>query len=328
MKISLIDPLIVDNKIIENHKKKIEGLGHEFEYFEKSAASDEEIIERLKDSDVAIITNNKFSKKVIDNTNLKLIDVAFTGFNHVDIEACNENDIIVENASGYSDDSVAELVIGLTISIMRKFDQNKKNMFEDEYFNLLGQIIRGKTVGIIGTGKIGTRVIELFKAFGANILAYSRSEKENVKNLGAKYVSLNELLKNSDIVSIHLPQNEKTLGFIGKNELDLMKDKAILINCARGPIVDNDYLAKLLNEDKLRAGIDVFDMEPPLDVDYPLRNAKNVLLTNHIGFFTKEAMDIRCEIVFDNLYKFLDGKIVNKVNWYGYKNYSYSRRIC
>lgn len=289
-------------------------MGHEFEYFEKSASSDDEIIERLKDSDVAIITNNKFSKDVIDNTDLKLVDVAFTGFNHVDIEACNENDIIVENASGYSDDSVAELVIGLTISIMRKFDQNKKNMFEDESFNLLGQIIRGKTVGIIGTGKIGTRVIELFKAFGANILAYSRSEKENVKNLGAKYVSLDELLKNSDIVSIHLPQNEKTIGFIGKNELDLMKDKAILINCARGPIVDNDYLAKLLNEDKLRAGIDVFDMEPPIEADYPLRNAKNVLLTNHVGFFTQEAMDIRCEIVFDNLYKFLDGKIVNRVN--------------
>lgn len=314
MKISLIDPLIVDNKIIENHKKKIEALGHEFEYFEKSAASDDEIIERLKNSDVAIITNNKFSKKVIDNTNLKLIDVAFTGFNHVDIDACSEKDIIVENASGYSDDSVAELVIGLTISIMRKFDQNKKNMFEDESFNLLGQIIRGKTVGIIGTGKIGTRVIELFKVFGANILAYSRSEKENVKNLGAKYVSLDELLKNSDIVSIHLPQNDKTIGFIGKNELNLMKDKAILINCARGPIVDNDYLAKLLNEDKLRAGIDVFDMEPPIDEDYPLRNAKNVLLTNHVGFFTKEAMDIRCEIVFDNLYKFLDGEIVNRVN--------------
>lgn len=314
MKISLIDPLIVDNKIIENHKKKIEALGHEFEYFEKSADSDDEIIDRLKNSDVAIITNNKFSKKVIDNTNLKLIDVAFTGFNHVDIDACNEKDIIVENASGYSDDSVAELVIGLTISLLRKFDQNKKNMFEDESFNLLGQIIKGKTVGIIGTGKIGTRVIELFKVFGANILAYSRSEKENVKNLGAKYVSLDELLKNSDIISIHLPQNEKTIGFIGKNELDLMKDKAILINCARGPIVDNAYLAKLLNEDKLRAGIDVFDMEPPLDADYPLRNAKNILLTNHVGFFTKEAMDIRCEIVFDNLYKFLDGKIVNKVN--------------
>ena len=274
MKISLIDPLLVDDKIIEKNKKKLEDLGHEFQYFKDSAKNEDEIIERLKDSDVAIITNNKFSKKVIDNTNLKLIDVAFTGYNHVDMAACEENDIIVENASGYSDDSVAELVIGLTISIMRKFDQNNKNIFEDKSFNLLGQIIKGKTVGIIGTGKIGTRVIELFKAFGANILAFSRSEKDEVKNLGAKYVSLEELLKNSDIVSIHLPQNDETIGFIGKDELDLMKDKAILINCARGPIVDNDHLANLLNEDKLRAGIDVFDMEPPLEKDYPLRNAK------------------------------------------------------
>lgn len=314
MKISLIDPLIVDYKIIENHKKKIEKLGHTFEYFKESASSDEKIIQRLKDSDVAIITNNKFSKKVIKSTNLKLIDVAFTGFNHVDIEACNEKGIIVENASGYSDDSVAELVIGLTISVMRKFDQNKKNMYEDESFNLLGQIIRGKTFGVIGTGKIGTRVIELFKAFGANILAFNRSENQKAKDLGAKYVEFDELLKNSDIVTIHLPQNKETIGFIGKNELDLMKDKAILINCARGPIVDNDYLAKLLNEDKLRAGIDVFDMEPPIDKNHPLRNAKNTVLTNHIGFFTQEAMNIRCEIVFNNLYKFFDGEIVNRVN--------------
>lgn len=314
MKISLIDPLLVDDKIIESHKEKIEKLGHEFQYFKKSASDDEKIIERLKDSDVAIITNNKFSKNVIENTNLKLIDVAFTGFNHVDIEACNEKNIIVENASGYSDDSVAELVLGLTISLMRKFNENRKNMYEDESFKVIGQIIKGKTVGVVGTGKIGRRVIELFKAFGANILAYSRSEKDEVKNLGAKYVSLDELLKNSDIVTIHLPQNKETCGFIGQNELDLMKDKAILINCARGPIVDNDYLAKLLNEDKLRAGIDVFDMEPPIDKNYPLRNAKNTVLTNHVGFLTQEAMDIRCEIVFDNLYKFLDGKIVNKVN--------------
>ena len=314
MKISLIDPLLVDDKIIEKNKKKLEDLGHEFQYFKDSAKDDDEIIERLNDSDVAIITNNKFSKKVIDNTNLKLIDVAFTGYNHVDMDACKENDIIVENASGYSDDSVAELVIGLAISIMRKFDQNNKNIFEDKSFNLLGQIIKGKTVGIIGTGKIGTRVIELFNAFGANILAFNRSKKDEVKNLGAKYVGLEELLKNSDIVSIHLPQNDETIGFIGKDELDLMKDKAILINCARGPIVDNNYLAKLLNEDKLRAGIDVFDMEPPLEKDYPLRNAKNVLLTNHVGYLTEEAMKIRCEIVFDNLYKFLDGEIVNRVN--------------
>lgn len=314
MKISLIDPLVVDDEKIEKNKKKIEDLGHDFQYFKESSKDDDEIIERLKDSDVAIITNNKFSKNVIDNTNLKLIDVAFTGVDHVDLKACEENNIIVENASGYSDDSVAELVIGLIISVMRKFDLNKKNMYEDQSFNLLGQIIKGKTVGVVGTGKIGIRVIELLKAFGANILAYNRSEKKEVINLGAKYVDLDELMEKSDIVTIHLPQNEETIGFIGKKQLDLMKDKAILINCARGPIVDNDYLAKLLNDDKLRAGVDVFDMEPPIDKDYPLRNAKNTVLTNHVAFFTKEAMNIRCDIVFNNLYKFLDGEIVNKVN--------------
>lgn len=87
-----------------------------------------------------------------------------------------------------------------------------------------------------------------------------------------------------------------------------------MINCARGPVVDNDYLAKLLNEDKIRAGIDVFDMEPPLPSDYPLRNAKNVVLTNHVGFYTKEAMVNRAEIVFNNLYEYLDGNIINEIN--------------
>ncbi|MDY3006144.1 NAD(P)-dependent oxidoreductase [Anaerococcus porci] len=314
MKISLIDPLVVDDKKIEAHKKKLEELGHEFEYFKESAKSDDEIIKRLENSEVAMITNNKFSRNVIENTNLKLIDVAFTGVDHVDLKACDENNIIVENASGYSDDSVAELVIGLIISVMRKFDLNKKNMYEDENNNLLGQVIKGKKVGVVGTGKIGLRVIELLKAFGAEILAYNRSEKDKAKKLGAKYVSLEELLKESDIVTIHLPQNDETIGFIGQKELDLMKDKSILINCARGPIVDNNYLAKLLNEDKLRAGIDVFDMEPPIDKNYPLRNAKNAVLTNHIAFFTQEAMNIRCDIVFDNLYKFLNGEISNRVN--------------
>ena len=101
---------------------------------------------------------------------------------------------------------------------------------------------------------------------------------------------------------------------MGQKELDLMKEGAVLINCARGAVVDNDYLAKLLNEDKLYAGIDVFDMEPPLPEDYALRNAKNVILTNHVAFYTQEAMQIRAEIVFDNLYKYLEGIIQNEIN--------------
>lgn len=313
MKISLIDPLEVDREIIENHKEKIESLGHEFEYFEESAGSDEEKIERLKDTDIAIITNKPLTSQVINNTNLDLIDVAFTGVDHVDLEACKEKGIKVLNASGYSDDSVAELVIGLTISVLRKFNENRSNIFNGENNYLLGELIKGKTFGVIGTGNIGSKLIDLLSVFGCKIIAYSRTEKEEIKAKGVEYVDLDTLLKESDIVSLHIPNNKETKGFLGEEELDLMKDGAVLINCARGAVVDNDYLAKLLNEDKLRAGIDVFDMEPPLPEDYPLRNAKNVILTNHVAFYTKEAMEIRADIVFDNLYQYLDGNIVNEI---------------
>lgn len=313
MKISLIDPLEVDREIIENHKEKIESLGHEFEYFEESAGSDEEKIERLKDTDIAIITNKPLTSDVINNTKLDLIDVAFTGVDHVDLEACKEKGIKVLNASGYSDDSVAELVIGLTISVLRKFNENRANIFDGENNYLLGELIKGKTFGVIGTGNIGSKLIDLLSVFGCKIIAYSRTEKEEIKAKGVEYVDLPTILKESDIVSLHIPNNKETKGFLGKEELDIMKDGAVLINCARGAVVDNDYLAKLLNEDKLRAGIDVFDMEPPLPEDYPLRNAKNVILTNHVAFYTKEAMEIRADIVFDNLYQYLDGNIVNEI---------------
>lgn len=313
MKISLIDPLEVKESYIEEQKEKLEKLGHDFTYYKKSAKDDDEKIARLKDTDIAIITNKPVSRKVIENTNLELIDVAFTGVDHVDLEACKEKGIKVLNASGYSDDSVAELVIGLTIGVLRKFDKNNENIFEGKSNPLLGSLIKGKTFGVIGTGHIGKKLIELLQVFGCKIIAFSRTEKDDIKALGVEYVDLKTLLKKADIVSLHIPNNKETKHFLGKEELDLMKEGAVLINCARGAVVDNDYLAKLLNEDKLRAGIDVFDMEPPLPDDYPLRNAKNVLLTNHVAFYTEEAMQIRADIVFDNLYSYLDGKIKNEI---------------
>lgn len=313
MKISLIDPLEVKESYIEEQKEKLEKLGHVFTYYKESAKDDEEKIARLKDADIAIITNKPVSRKVIENTNLDLIDVAFTGVDHVDLEACKEKGIKVLNASGYSDDSVAELVIGLTIGVLRKFDKNNENIFEGKSNPLLGSLIKGKTFGVIGTGHIGKKLIELLQVFGCKIIAFSRTEKDDIKALGVEYVDLKTLLKEADIVSLHIPNNKETKHFLGKEELDLMKEGAVLINCARGAVVDNDYLAKLLNEDKLRAGIDVFDMEPPLPADYPLRNAKNVLLTNHVAFYTEEAMQIRADIVFDNLYSYLDGKIKNEI---------------
>lgn len=314
MKISLVNPLEVDEKIINEHKAKLEEMGHEFISYDDNAKDDDELIERLKDTDIAIVTNKALSAKVIDaSKNLELIDVAFTGVDHIDLAAVKENGITLVNASGYSDDSVAELVIGLTIAVMRKFNSNKANIFDGQNNNLMGETIQGKKFGVIGTGNIGTKLIGILLAFGCEVLAYSRTEKEEIKDLGVSYVDLDTLLKESDVISLHIPNNNETKHFLGKKELDKMKENAILINCARGPVVDNDYLAELLNEDKLRAGIDVFDMEPPLPEDYPLRNAKNTVLTNHVGFYTKEAMKNRAEIVFNNIYEYLDGNVVNEI---------------
>ena len=314
MDISRIDPLEVKECYIIEQKERLEKLGHNFTYYKESAKDDDEKITRLKDADIAIITNKPVSRKVIENTSLKLIDVAFTGVDHVDLEACKENNIKVLNASGYSDDSVSELVLGLTIGVLRKFDKNNENIFEGKSNPLLGSLIKGKTFGVIGTGHIGKKLIELLKVFGCKIIAFSRTEKDDIKALGVEYVDLKTLLKEADIVSLHIPNNKETRHFLGKEELDLMKEGAVLINCARGAVVDNDYLAKLLNEDKLRAGIDVFDMEPPLPEDYPLRNAKNVILTNHVAFYTEEAMQIRADIVFDNLYSYLKGELKNEIS--------------
>ena len=314
MKITLLNPLEVSEQTIEKNKEKLEELGHEFVYYNDLAKDDDEIIERLNDSDIAIITNKPLSAKVINACpNLEMVDVAFTGVDHVALDAIKENGITLLNASGYSDDSVAELVIGLAIAVMRKFNENRENIFDNSNHKLLGETLKGKKVGVIGTGNIGIKLIELLKVFGCDIIAYSRSEKDEVKDMGVEYVDLDTLLSESDIVSLHIPNNSQTKNFLGKEELDKMKDNAILINCARGPVVDNDYLAELLNQAKLRAGIDVFDMEPPLPEDYSLRNAKNCILTNHVAYYTKEAMENRAEIVFNNIYEYLNGNIINEI---------------
>lgn len=314
MKITLLNPLEVSEETILNNKEKIEEMGHEFVYYDNLAKDDDEIIERLKDSDIAIITNKPLSEKVIDACpNLELVDVAFTGVDHVDLDAIKKNGITLLNASGYSDDSVAELVIGLAIGVLRKFNENRENIFDNTSHKLLGQTLKGKKFGVIGTGNIGIKLIELLQVFGCEIIAYSRTEKQEVKDMGAKYIDLDTLLEESDIVSLHIPNNKETKNFLDKDKLDKMKENAILINCARGPVVDNAYLAQLLNEDKLYAGIDVFDMEPPLPDDYPLRNAKNCILNNHVAYYTKEAMENRAEIVFNNIYEYLDGNIINEI---------------
>ncbi len=241
--------------------------------------------------------------------NLKYIAVAFTGVDHVDLDACKEKGIQVSNAAGYATINVAELFIGLALALLRDIVPLDKVTREGGTMAGPGQDLGDKTVGIVGTGAIGAESAKLALAFGCDVLGYDVVENESLKEAGVKYLPLNELLKQSDIVTIHLPLLDSTEGLINKERLELMKPTAFLINAARGPIVDNDALAQALKDGKIAgAGIDVFDMEPPIPADYPLLSAPNTILTPHIGFFTKEAMIRRAHITFDdNIAKWLDG---------------------
>lgn len=315
MIVKLLEPLVVKKEIIENLSSEIKKLGHEFVYYDTKTTDVNILKERAKDADILMIANNPLPNEVIaEAKNLKMISVAFTGFDHIGSLA-KERGITVCNAAGYANNAVAELVIGLTLDLMRNINRcNSVIRKGGTIAGLIGGEIKGKTVGIVGTGRIGTMTANLFKCMGANVIGYDIVENPKAIDLGLKYVEIDELMKSSDIISLHLPLNNSTKGFISKEKLLLMKNSAFLINCARGAVVDNKALAEILNEEKIAgAGIDVFDMEPPIPSDYPLLNAKNTILTPHVAFASNESMIIRAEIAFDNVNKFLVGSPINIV---------------
>ena len=253
-------------------------------------------------------------ERIVKNAkNLKYIDVAFTGVDHIPVELAKKNGIAISNASGYATDAVAELCISFMIQLLRNIKENEESLRNNgtkEEF--VGNLLNGKTVGIIGAGEIGRRVAFLCKAFGCKVIAYNRSVVDD-SNIDEQ-MELDELLKEADIVSLHCPLTKETEGMIGKIELSLMKNSAILINTARGAIVNTDDLVYALNNDMIRgAAIDVYDKEPPLSKDYPLLKAKNVILTPHMGFSSLESIEKRADIVFDNLFSYLDGNLKNKI---------------
>lgn len=315
MIVKLLEPLVVKKEIIENLSSEIKKLGHEFVYYDTKTTDVNILKERAKDADILMIANNPLPNEVIaEAKNLKMISVAFTGFDHIGSLA-KERGITVCNAAGYANNAVAELVIGLTLDLMRNINRcNSVIRKGGTIAGLIGGEIKGKTVGIVGTGRIGTMTANLFKCMGANVIGYDITENPKAIEFGVKYVGIDELMKSSDIISLHLPLNNSTKGFISKEKLLLMKNSAFLINCARGAVVDNKALAQILNEEKIAgAGIDVFDMEPPIPSDYPLLNAKNTILTPHVAFASNESMIIRAEIAFDNVNKFLVGSPINIV---------------
>lgn len=314
MKISLLEPIGVSEETIETLSAGIKALGHVFMYYNDLSTDPAELLRRSQGSEVIMIANNPYPAEVIEQAaQLKMLSIAFTGIDHVATDVCKKKGITVCNASGYSNETVAELIIGMAISALRRVKEANTRVYtQGTSAGLGGGEICDRTVGIIGLGKIGMRVAELFHAFGAKVIAYDPVPSVKAAEMGVQYKSLDEVLSSSDIVSLNLLLNASTRGLINEKCIAMLKKDAIFINCARGPIVDNTALAKALNDDRLAfACVDVYDMEPPIPLDYPLLSAKNALLTPHIAFISEEAMLRRARIAFDNVYAYLEGRAQN-----------------
>ena len=309
MNIALLEPLGVSRELIEELARPLTDAGHSFTYYDTKTTDPEELIRRSAGQDVVMIANNPYPEAVVRAADsLKFLAVAFAGVDHVALDACAEKDIKVQNCVGYSEICVAEEALGLTISLLRKFAEGDARVRNGgTSAGLAGREIHGRTVGIIGCGNIGFMTAKLYHAFGAKVIATARHEREEVKAAGIEYVPLDELLKTSDIISLHTPNNAETKGMISREKIALMKPTAIFINCARGPIVDNAALAEALNEGRIAgAGIDVFDMEPPIPADYLLVSAKNTQLMPHTAFLTEESLVRRANIEFANVRAYLN----------------------
>lgn len=314
MKIALLEPLGVQTEMIEELSAPIKAAGHEFIYYSEKTTEVEELKRRSAGCDIVMIANNSYPDEVVRACpQLKMLDVAFTGIDHVGLDACRERGVTVCNAANYSNQTVAELVIGMTISLLRKLPVGDERVRHGgTSAGLCGKEICGRTVGVIGLGRIGMIVAKLFLAFGAKVMAYDPYQNPKAEAMGVIYAPLEEVVRASDIVTLHMPNMPSTRGMISREVLSMMKPTAILINCARGPIVDNAALADILNEGRIAgAAVDVFDMEPPIPSDYPLLHAQNILLTPHVAFLSEESMARRAVIVFDNLTAYLSGNPQN-----------------
>ena len=312
MKITVIEPLGVEKSLLENLARKT-SPDAEFVCYDSRAEDTAALIERGKDADIIILANQPVTETVLAGwQKVKLLAVAFTGVDHIPLAACREREITVCNCAGYATAAVADLVFGMLISRYRNLEACENAVRTGgTKAGLIGFELEGKTFGIVGAGAIGCRVARIAQAFGCTVYAWSRTQKDIE---GVTWTDLDTLLSACDIVSLHVPLTEETRGLINAEKLSLMKPSAVLINTARGPVVDAAALSDALNEGRLAgACIDVFDTEPPLPSDTPLLQAKNLTAAPHIGFATKEAFLKRAHLVFENIRAFLDGSPKNCV---------------
>ena len=301
MKIAFLEPLGLKTEVVEKACAGLRAQGHEVVIYPNRVERLDELIRRAQDAEVVVESNIPLRKDFLDACpKLKMLSIAFTGLDHIDMEECRRRGIVVKNAAGYSTEAVAELAIALMVDVYRKVLQNDVVIRECMSRGILpGREIGGKTLGIVGLGNIGQRVAQLANAYGCKVLAWNRTPK-TVK--GVTLVDKETLLKESDIVTLHIALNNETRDFITAHELEMMKPSAILINTARGPVVNEQALA-----DALRSGViagaatDVYSSEPPLKKDNPLFMVPNLIMMPHIGFATEEAFLLRLDIVIRNI---------------------------
>ncbi len=277
----------------------------------------EEIIEKIKGKDALIsLLADPIDKEVIDSSpKLKIIANYAVGYNNIDYEYCIEKGIYVTHTPGVLTEATADIAFSLLLSVSRRIIESHNFVLEGKFKGwepnlLLGKEIAGKTIGIIGMGRIGKAFARRCKGFGMNIFYYSRTklgEKEE-KELGITFKNLNNLLSESDFISLHVPLTKDTYHLLNKEKLELLKNDAILINTSRGAVVDEEYLIKMLKEKRIYgAGFDVYEREP--FVPEELKKLKNVVLLPHIGSATEETREKMAMMSVKAIEDYFSGKI-------------------
>jgi D-3-phosphoglycerate dehydrogenase len=277
------------------HERAIDVLKNAgFEVVYEEYPDEDRLVELVKDADAIIVRSKpKVTRRVIEAApRLKVIARAGVGLDNIDLKAAEERGIKVVNSPGASSRSVAELAVGLIFAVARKIAFADRKMREGVWAKkqCMGVELEGKTIGVIGFGRIGYQVAKIANALGMRVLLYDPyPNEERAKEVGGKFADLETLLRESDVVTLHVPLVDATYHMINEERLKLMKPTAILINAARGAVVDTNALVKALQEGWIAgAGLDVYE-EEPLPKDHPLTKLDNVVLTPHIGASTEEA---------------------------------------
>jgi len=272
----------------------------------------EELVKKIKDYDALIVrSETKVTKDVIDAASkLKVIGRAGVGLDNIDVEHAKKKGIEIVNSPECSTISVAEHTIGLMIALLRKIPSGEKHIREGKWerSKFQGNELFGKTLGIVGFGRIGKEVALRSRAFGMKVLAYDPYlTVEDMREFDVEYVELDGLLKRSDVVSVHVPLVKETKNLIDGNKLSLMKKSAIIVNTARGGVINEDALVNALRENKIKgAALDVYENEPP--VGSPLLTLENVVLTPHLASGTEEAQINAGTIVVEKIKNYFRAK--------------------